>query len=256
MSELRFSVADWCFLKSGIDPATYYPEVHRLGYSAVEFCPKERWEAARAAGLTVLNLGTPGMQDGLNRQENHERLLPEIRATIVRAQENRIPQVVVFSGNRTEGISDDIGWENCRIALTGLAKDAEAAGVLLVLEVLNSFEHQHYQADSSQYGLSLVKAIDSPALRVLYDIYHMDRMGEDAVTIALENLPWIGHFHIAGSQTRGYPSLEGPIDYRKVIREAHKAGYRGYWGVEYLPGSEDPRQSLARFIAEYGPAAG
>lgn len=252
MSELKFSAADWCFLKSGIDPAAYYPALRALGYEAVEFCSKERWDAARAAGLAILNLGTPGMQDGLNQRQNHERLLPEIRATIATAQENDIHQVVVFSGNRTEGVSDDIGWENCHIALTELAKDAEAAGILLVLEMLNSFDHQHYQADSSQYGLSLVKAVDSPALRILYDVYHIDRMGEDAVTIALENLPWIGHFHIAGSQTRGYPAQDGAIDYRALIREAHRAGYRGYWGVEFLTRDEDPQQLLARFTAQYG----
>lgn len=251
MSDLKFSVADWCFLKSGMEPADYYSGLHALGYGAVEFVPQERWATARAAGLSVLNLGAPGMQDGINRVENHERLLPEIRATIATAQENHIPQVVVFSGNRTDGVSDDVGWENCRVALTELAKDAEVAGVVLVLEMLNSFDHQKYQADSSRYGLELVKAVGSPALRALYDIYHLDKMNEDAVAVALENLPLIGHFHIAGSGTRGYPALEGTIDYRKVIREAHRAGYRGYWGLEFLTSTEQSHPLLAQFIADY-----
>ncbi|MBC7805285.1 MAG: TIM barrel protein [Akkermansiaceae bacterium] len=252
MSELKFSVAEWCFLQAQMNPEDFYRDTYRLGYRAADFVPAERWIQARTAGLEILNLGAPGMQDGINRAENHDVLIPSIRSAIATAKENHIPHVVVFSGNRTEGVSDEVGWENCRRALEVLAKDAEAAGVLLVLEMLNSFDHKDYQADSSRYGFDLVKAVDSPALRTLFDLYHLHRMGEDVLPVALENLSHIAHFHIAGSPARDYPDLEGAIDYRTILREIHAAGYRGYWGIEFLPRGEDVQTLLARFIGEYG----
>ncbi|MBC8134789.1 MAG: TIM barrel protein [Fibrella sp.] len=252
MSELKFSVAEWCFRQSETNTGEFYREIYGFGYRAADFVPQERWAEARAAGLEIRNLGTPGMQNGLNRLENHAQLIPAIRAAITTAKENRVPHVVVFSGNRTEGIGDEVGWENCRLALEILAKDAEAADVLLVLEMLNSFDHKDYQADSSKYGFDLVKAVGSPALSTLFDIYHLHRMGEDVLAVALENLSHIAHFHIAGSPARDYPALDGEIDYRTILREIHAAGYRGYWGIEFLPRGEEVRTVLGRFIEEYG----
>lgn len=252
MSALKFSVADWCFRKPATESGEYYRKLYRLGYRGADFVPQERWAEARAAGLEILNLGTPGMQNGLNRVENHDELIPAIRAAITTAKENNIPHVIVFSGNRTEGVSDDVGWEHCRAALEILAKDAENAGVLLLLEMLNSFDHKDYQADNSRYGFELVKSVGSPALSTLFDLYHMHRMGEDVLPVALENLPHIAHFHIAGSPARDYPVLNGVIDYRTVLHEIHTAGYRGYWGLEFLPHGEDALTLLARFLREYG----
>lgn len=254
MSDLKFSVADWCFFRSPMEATEYYEKLRSLGYAAVEFCSEEHRETARAAGLQILNLGTPGMQDGLNRQENHAHLIPEISKVIASAKEQGIPQVVVFSGNRTENVPEKIGWENCRIALEPLAKEAEAAGVMLVLEILNSFEHTGYQADSSKYAFDLVKGINSPALRVLYDIYHVHRMGEDVFAEVMDNLPWVGHFHIAGSPKRDYPAHDGAIDYHTFIHKAQRGGYNGYWGLEFLPREEDAMELLGRFIKEYGNA--
>lgn len=251
MSAFQFSVAEWCFLQSSDSPESFYRDIHALGYRGVDFASPEHWATVRSAGLEILNLGTPGMQDGLNRSENHARLLPAIRSAITTAKENQIPHVVVFSGNRTPGVQDEEGWRNCRAALEILAKDAEAAGVLLLLEMLNRFDHKDYQADSSRYGFDLVKAVGSPAVSTLFDLYHLHRMGEDVLPIALENLPYIAHFHIAGSPARNYPAQDGAIDYRTILREIHAAGYRGYWGVEFLPHDEDVRTLLTRFLHDY-----
>jgi hydroxypyruvate isomerase len=233
----KLSAPDWCFLKPGVEPAAHYARLKALGYGAVEMVAPANRAAARAAGLEILNLGAPGMQRGLNRRAHHAELLPQIRACISEAQADRIGQVIVFSGNR-DGQSDAEGQAICIEALCALAPDAARAGVTLVLEMLNSFDHQDYQADRSAYGFAVAKAVASPAVRILYDIYHMVRMGDDPLSDITANLPLIAHLHLAEAPSRSQPLAQGTIAHRDLYQRITAAGYRGWWGMEFIPGRD------------------
>jgi len=250
MSALKQSAPDWCFFKaSGLEPDAYYRRLRDLGCRGVEMLDPARWAAARSAGLEILNLIGPGMREGLNRPENHPALLPQIEECIRTAADNGIPHVIVFSGNRA-GQPDDLGLGHCATAMRRLAPTAERAGVTLVFEMLCRQNHPDYQADHSAYGFALVEAVGSPAVKVLYDIYHMHRMGEEVVRDVTEHLDAVAHLHVAGSPDRGFPGPGQEIDYRRVVREIHAAGYRGYWGQEWRPGAdalEDLRRAVALF---------
>lgn len=233
----KLSAPDWCFLKSGTTPAAHYARLKALGYDAVEMVSPANRAAAKAAGLAIVNLGAPGMQKGLNRRAHHAELLPQIRICIADAAANGIPQVIVFSGNR-EGQPDAEGQAACIEALRALAPDAGKAGVTLVLEMLNSFDHGDYQADRSAYGFAVVKAVASPAVKVLYDVYHMVRMGDDPVADISANLPYIAHLHLAEVPKRTMPLADGRIAHRELARRVTAIGYQGWWGMEFLPGDD------------------
>ena len=233
MGKILQSVPDWCFYPK-VQAADYYQRLREMGYDAVEMTPEQRWPEARAAGLKILNQSGPGMQKGLNRREHHAELLPQIKKLVKQAGANGIAQVIVFSGNR-EGQEDELGVENCVGALKQLAPVAEAAGVELLLELLNGYNHPDYQCDHFGYAAAVVRKVKSPRVRILYDIYHAHRMGEDVRRVILENLPLIGHLHVAGSPKRDFPGAEQAIDYRGLVREVMAAGYKGYWGQEFLP---------------------
>ncbi len=115
----------------------------------------------------------------------------------------------------------------------------------LVLEVLNKFDHADYQADNSEFAFAFARACASQRVKVLYDIYHMQRMGEDLVATIIKNLDLIAHLHIAGSPKRNFPSPDQETDYRTLVRRIHAAGYRGYWGQEFLPAG-DSLEELGR----------
>jgi hydroxypyruvate isomerase len=231
---VQISIANWCFFRADDTPETYYQQLAALGVSAVEMAPPEHWPAARAAGLSLLNIGAPGMEHGLSKHDNHPTLLPAIRETIATAGANGIPQVIIFSGNR-QGQSDTDGLQATIEGVRQLVPDAEAAGVTLTLEMLNSHDHTDYQADHSAYGFDIVRAVDSPNVRTLYDIYHLHRMGEVILPTIQENLDLIAHFHVAGSPARDCPTTDGAIDYPTIVRQVIAAGYTGYWGLEFLP---------------------
>lgn len=248
MTELRQSAAEWCFHKK-VDSRAYYQRLKEIGFYGVEMADPAHWAEARAAGLELVNISGPGMTSGLNDVAQHGSILPAVRAAIRTASDNGIADVIVFSGNHG-AIGEEQGIDACIKGLKDLVRDAQAGGVRLLFEVLNSHDHPDYHADHSSYAFRIVREIDSPALRVLYDIYHMHRMGEDVLAVISEHLEWIGHFHIAGSPRRDYPGTAQPIDYPRVVRQIHALGYAGLWGHEFIPGS-DPLDELTRVHAEF-----
>ncbi|MFA6294085.1 MAG: sugar phosphate isomerase/epimerase family protein [Victivallales bacterium] len=238
MKKIKFSAADWSYVaKSGLTPEKYYSELRKIGYEAVEMTSPANMKAARDAGLQIINMGAPGMTKGLNRLENHAELLPQIRNTISEAKKEKIPYVIIFSGNR-EGQPDAEGIKNCITGIEKVIGDASKAGVTLIFEMLNSFEHADYQADNSAYGFTIAKKFNSPSLKVLYDIYHMERMGEDSVKDIVGNLGLVAHIHVAESPKRTIPLPDGKIRYREIVKKVSDAGYSGFWGMEFLPGAD------------------
>ena len=242
MSQIKQSAADWCYYRDTVDPFTYYRRLKEIGYTGAELVPPERWQAVKDAGLRLVNLAAPGMQKGLNRKEHYAELLPQIRALIRLAGENEIGHIILFSGNR-QGQPDEDGLKNVIAAAKELALDAEAAGVTLALELLNSYDHPDYQADFPAYAFEFARAVSSPAVKVLYDIYHMQRMGADPLEDILKNLEYIAHLHIAGSPKRNFPGPDQDIDYPSLVAVIHRSGYRGFWGQEFIP-SGDPFSEL------------
>ncbi|MDA1045114.1 MAG: TIM barrel protein [Verrucomicrobia bacterium] len=245
---LRFSVPDWCAFPAGANPEDYYGALSAIGYEAAEMVPPERRAAARAAGLSILNIAAPGMGGGLNDRAMHADIIACIRTTIIEAAKDDIAHVIIFSGNRTPGIDD--GPAACAEAIEQVLPDAEKAGRVLTFEMLNSYDHGGYEADYSPYGFDLAKHFDSPHLKVLLDLYHMHRMGEDPVTLIRDNLRHIAHLHVAGSPSRDFPGAGQQINYASCIQTATDVGYKGFWGMEFSPG-EDRMLALAQAVKHF-----
>lgn len=234
---MKLSATDWSFYSKAADPARYYEILKSIGYDGVEMIDSSRWEEARKAGLEIINLSGPGMERGVNRKENHAKLLPEIRDNIALAGDNNIPYVIVFSGNRDEQ-SDAEGISNCQCAFEQLLPDAEQHGVTLLFEMLNSLDHVDYQADSGDFGFKLAREMNSPYFKLIYDIFHMERMGRQCAAEVVVNLDVIAHIHLAEAPERTIPLADGNIKYAKLVPEIVSAGYDGYWGMEFMPSAE------------------
>jgi hydroxypyruvate isomerase len=244
--KIRLSVPDWCFYPKLGDPAIYYETLKSLGVAGVEMVDPSRYNAARLAGLEILNLSGPGMMRGLNRLEHDAELLPQIRQALQHAHDHAIPLVIVFSGNRA-GQPDDEGIEHCRRGFEALLPDAERLGVTLGFEMLNSSDHTDYQADRGQYGFRLTELIQSPWFKLVYDIYHTEKMGDDSAPDIVAHLDQIAHLHTAESPKRDLPRADGNIRYGQIVPAVMQAGYQGYWGLEFVPGA-DPLAELRQAV--------
>lgn len=243
---MKFSATDWSFQKECPDPERFFSDLAKIGIDAIELIADEpRRKAARDAGLTILNLAAPGMKEGLNLQENHTQLIPAIRDRIRQAGEESIPHLIVFSGCRC-GESDETALVNCRRAFEQLIPTAAEAGVTLLLEMLNHFDHADYQAAHAEFGFQLCEQLQSPFFKTLYDLYHMERMGSALLPEILANLDKIAHLHFAEPPSRRMPQGDGQIPCQRIVPAILHAGYIGYWGLEFHPQAGQSLEELAR----------
>lgn len=243
---IRQSFTDWSFTGDMTESqaAQLYYDAARIGFTAVEMAPPQRWAIAREAGLSLLNIGSPGMDAGLNNPGNHSKLIGEISDLIAIAAREKISQIIVFSGKRA-GLSDADGIRHCSDALKSLAPLAEQNSITLLLELLGQKNHPGNHADSIAFGAAVARSVNSPAVKILYDIYHMHLMGEAVVPAIIDHLDCIGHLHIASPNGRGEPSSLDELPHQQIARQVTDAGYRGMWGHEFhTPGN--PSEALAR----------
>lgn len=241
---LKQSFSWWCAEGKGIAPEALLSGAAKIGYAGVELIGEALWPMAVDQGLAIATIAGHGtLGDGLNRRENAARIEAELRANIQKAQRWNIPVLICFSGNRN-GISDEAGLDVCAETLARIAPEAEAAGVALAVELLNSrIDHPDYQADRTDWGVRLCEQVDSKAVKLLYDIYHMQIMEGDLIRTIRNHHAHFAHYHTAGNPGRGPMNEDQEIHYPPIYRAIAETGYTGFIGHEFLP-KNDPLKDL------------
>lgn len=239
MGQIKQSVAWWCFEQRGMTLASLVQTAAEIGYKAIEGVEQEHWQLIKDHGLAIASMvGQSSIEEGFNRREHHDRLEREVRANIVLAAQWGIPHVIVLSGNR-EGLDDRRGAEITAEGLRPLVKIAEDEGVTLLLEMLNSkVDHLDYQADKTTWGLEVCRMTSSPAMKLLYDIYHMQIMEGDIIRTIHEHHSYFGHYHTAGNPGRHEIDDTQELQYHPIIQAILATGYDGYIGHEFIPQGE------------------
>jgi hydroxypyruvate isomerase len=224
----------------------------KIGYAAAELWdPPDDLEEivalARERGLVVASIsGHHSLTDGLNKRENHKRIEAELIASIDRTAGLGIPGLICFSGNRYEGVGDDEAIEIVADGLKRVAARAEAKGVNLNLELLNSRkDHPGYQCDHTDWGVAVCERVGSPRVKLLYDIYHMQIMEGDVIQRIRDHVQWIGHFHTAGVPGRHDFDDTQELNYAGICKAIAATDYAGYLGHEFSP-KGDPIEALRR----------
>ena len=185
--------------------------------------------------------------DALNRLEHHDAIEAAFRTNIPLCAKAQVPNIITFSGNR-KGMSDDEGAKNCVIGLNRLKKIAEDNGVTICVELLNSkIDHHDYMCDHTAWGVNVVKEVNSPNVKLLYDIYHMQIMEGDLIRTIRDNIQWLGHFHTGGVPGRHELDETQEVQWAAVMRAIADTGYKGYVAQEFVP-SRDPLTSLREAV--------
>jgi hydroxypyruvate isomerase len=236
MAKIRHSFAWWAFARKELAPKVLLEGAKKTGYHGVEMIPEEHWSLVKDCGLSLATMGGhASLTDGLNKRSNHNRIEDELKKNIAKAKQHGIHALICFSGNRW-GTPDAESIQICADGLDRVKKDAEAAGVTLVLELLNSkIDHQGYQCDRTWWGAEVVLKVASPRVKLLYDIYHMQIMEGDLIRNIRENIDLIGHFHTAGNPGRKDLDDENEINYPAVVKAIAKTNYDGFLGQEFMP---------------------
>ena len=244
--KLKQSVCRWCYQKIPIE--TLCQAAADMGISGIDLVEPADWPTIRKFGLTpTVTQGKGRIPDGWNRKESHDRLEAEITDRIKTSAAAKVPNVITFSGNRA-GMSDDQGKENCVIGLGRVKKVAEDQGVTILLELLNSkVDHKDYQCDHAQWGVDVVKAVDSPRVKLLYDIYHMQIMDGDIIRTIRNDIAYIGHFHTGGVPGRHELDDTQELNWRTIAKAIADLNFQGFFAHEFVP-VKDPLTSLKQAV--------
>jgi hydroxypyruvate isomerase len=243
---LKQSVCRWCYSKTSLDDLCR--NAAEMGLSGIDLVDADDWPTVRKYGLVpTVTQGKASIPDGWNRKESHDRLEEEIRGRIVRAAEAKVPNVITFSGNR-KGMSDDEGKANCIAGLSRVKKIAEDHGVTVVLELLNSkVNHKDYMCDHTAWGVDVVKAVGSPRVKLLYDIYHMQIMEGDVIHTIKDNFQYIGHYHTGGVPGRHELDDTQELQWRTIAKTIADLKFDGFFAHEFVP-VRDPMTSLKEAV--------
>ena len=236
LRRLKQSVSWWCFVRGEVLPQTFIRAVADIGYEGIELVDQAYWPLIKAHGLSIASTNAGlSIEQGWNRREHHADLEQRIDAALHLAEQWSIPTIIVFSGTR-QGLSDREGIEITAEGLSRIAPAAEDAGVTLALELLNSkVDHPDYQCDHTAWGVEVCRLVNSPRVKLLYDIYHMQIMEGDIIRTIRQYHPYIAHYHTAGNPGRHELDERQELNYAPIVRALLETGYTGYLGQEFLP---------------------
>jgi hydroxypyruvate isomerase len=238
----------------------------RLGCPGVELVPPEFWPVVRKYGLqnAVAHNGMPDpvFVRGLNNPRNHEEVFARTKAIIDQCADFSIPNVIAFTGYKwvdpfdpaSGEIPKQQGAENTIAGIRELARYAAPRNVTIVLEQLNTRDDTHpmkghpgYQGDDIDYCAEIIRQVDSPHAKLLFDVYHVAIMNGDVIRRLRQYAKWLGHIHVAGVPGRGELDESQEIYYPGVMRALVEIGYQGYVGQEFIP-TRDPHEALAQAV--------
>jgi len=211
-----------------------------IGYPAVEFWNigedfDEQVSLAKSNGLAVASVGGQA-SGGFNNRADHDSLEDQLKTSIDIAVKHGIPGLICLSGDRQPGRSEEEAIQVTAEGLRRVAPYAEKKGVNLNLELLNSkVDHPGYDCDRTSWAVAVIKKVNSPRVKILYDIYHMQIMEGDIIRTIRDSIQWIGHFHTAGNPGRNDMDDTQELNYTGICRAIAAAGYDLYVGHEFSP---------------------
>jgi len=151
------------------------------------------------------------------------------------AKQYGVPGVLATTGNEIQGLERPVQLDAIIAGLKAAAPAAEQEGINIYLEPLNILvDHMGYYLWSSAEGFEILRAVGSPRVKLLYDIYHQQIMEGNLVQNSTNNIDLIGHFHVGDVPGRHQPGT-GEINYTNVFARIAQTNYDGYVGLEFGP---------------------
>jgi len=248
-ARLKQSVCRWCYQRIPLEE--FFQGVKAIGLTAVDLLQPEEWDIAAKYGLQT-STGYPGkgggtIPDSLNNPALHDAIEEAVKNAFPKAKALKIPNLITFFGNR-RGMPDDQAIDNCVSGLNRIKKMVEEQEVTVVVELLNSkVDHKDYQGDRTPFGVEVMKRVNSPRVRLLYDIYHMQIMEGDVIRTIRDNQQYIAHYHTGGNPGRHELDATQELQWATIAKAILDLPYNGYFAHEFIP-TRDPMTSLREAV--------
>lgn len=247
----------------GLPLATQVEKVAAAGYQAFEFGD---WRAADAKAINLLkrrlgiecacivgNKSVNPVGMGLCDPAEREGFLAEIRASTRAALDFETKQIVVLSGFKVPHLSREQQQASIVEGLKRACDLVSPHGVTMIVEPINTLakieplnpkgnNHANYFLDRTPEALHLLRKVNHPNAKLLYDLYHAQIMDGNLIETIRQHAAEIAHIHVGDVPGRHQPGT-GEIHHPNVFRALRDVGFRGYVAMEYVP-LGDAMQSL------------
>ncbi len=246
---IRQSVMGWCFKPMPV------PELIKhcadIGLEAIEGIDPKFYPEAKKRGLKISLVGSHGFATGPVDTANHEICVAKLKSSIDTAVEFGAPSVITFTGMTVKGMAEATAEKNCLDCWKQVIDYATEKKVVLVLEHLNSRDDSHpmkghpgYFGDDVERCIDLVKRMDSPYFKLLFDVYHVQIMNGDVIRRIQNYHSYIGHYHTAGNPGRKELDETQEINYPAVMKAILATGYNLFVAQEFIPTWDEPILAL------------
>jgi hydroxypyruvate isomerase len=237
---------------SGLPLAGTLARIRAAGFGAYEFW--SWWdqdldaldEARRRTGLKTAAMCT--RFTALNDPSARGAYIEGLTASIQVAKRLKCPTLISQVGSEIPGVPREEQHRSIVEGLRACRPMLEDSGIVLAIEPLNTLvNHKGYYLARSDEGFEIVREVDSPCVKLLFDIYHQQVTEGSIIRNLTQNISDVAHIHIAGNPGRHEPYENSELDYPTVLKAVKAAGYKGYVGLEYLP-LRDPDESLKTLL--------
>lgn len=194
-----------------------------------EFALAQRQTGLRCAAMCtrMIPLNDPAQRDAY---------VAGLRESIAVASRFGCRTLITQVGQEIPGVPRAAQHQSIVDGLRACVKILTEAGVTLVVEPLNTLvNHPGYYLSGSAEGFDIIREVDSPSVRLLYDVYHQQITEGNLLANITSNIDLIGHVHVAGVPGRHEPLTNCEIDYRVILAKLRELGYQGAVGLEYHP---------------------
>ena len=232
-------------------------EAARLGAYGFELIQPADWPTLKKYGLvpTMAPMIFTTIPDGIARTDQHDALEKALRAEVDVCVAGGCEKIITFGGQR-KGMPYEQGLENCALFLNRVKRYLEDKNITLCVENTNSkypdnvLGRPDQLADHAAWGFELCKRVNSPRVKMLFDIYHAQVQDGNVVATIRDNIQWIAHFHVAGVPGRHEIDDTQELNYRVVAQTIADLGFTGYVAHEYRPTpGRDPIKSIETDMA-------
>jgi hydroxypyruvate isomerase len=246
---IRQSIMGWCFNPMPTEELARH--CRDIGLEAMEGVGAQHYPMIRQLGLKISLVGSHGFSRGPLNPANHEFCLQKLREGIDLAVANGCENVITFTGMREKGISDEQAAKNCIACWKQVIAYAEEKKVNLCLEHLNTRDNTHpmkghpgYFGDNVDFCVELIRRMDSPRMKLLFDIYHVQIMNGDVIRRLRQYKDVIAHIHTAGVPGRAELDETQEVNYPAVMKTLVEIGYKGFVAQEFIPTWSDKIEAL------------
>src|SRR5258708_4038408 len=224
-------------------------------FKFIEFWSVDRGNGTKASalrglcdanGLTVTQFAPawPNFADPAKLPD----LVKVTETAIADARTLNCSQFTVTGHSLIEGMSREAQLAGYLAGLMRMAPMLEAAGITALVEPFNRVNHLNHLLNGSQPALPMVRSVNSPKVKLLWDFYHMQLEDGDLIEKFTAGADQVAHVQIGDGPGRHQPGT-GEVNHANLLRAVRAAGYRDAIGLEFMPLDQNDAKAVKDRLA-------